>query len=82
MSQIIGNPNRGTTGIMLDIPPSGVGQITILTGVGDPNLANDAADSTAGVNSAGIGSLYLRQDGSTTTTLYVKTALPNTWTAK
>lgn len=41
--------------------------------------------SPEGVVTANIGSLYLRSDGSTSTTLYIKTAnngLPTGWTAK
>jgi hypothetical protein len=78
MPQVITPP---IAGIMLGIGPDGVGQIKILTGVGDPN--NSETDSSAGdVATAAIGSLFLRMDGSTSTSLYVKTALPNTWTAK
>jgi hypothetical protein len=61
--------------------------VKILFGAGDPNAQNIAP-----LQSAALGSLYLRTDGSTSTSLYVKTAtgidatsgLPNagTWTAK
>ena len=69
------------------INPSG-GATKILTGTGDPNLST--TDSSAGdLAGAGIGSIYLRMDGpSTSTCLYVKTgasspsALTGTWTAK
>jgi len=43
------------------------------------------AGSPEGIVAADIGSLYLRTDGSTSTTLYVKTAdagLATGWTAK
>jgi len=68
-------------GIQLAINPNG-GQVKILCGTGDPNIA--ATDSSAGdIASAGIGSLFLRMDGGASTTLYVRTAWPaNTWTAK
>lgn len=82
MSQLIGNPSRGTGGHMLGLGPGGVGQVLHLFGTGDPNLISDSSDVNPGVNSAAIGSLYSRLDGSTTTSLYVKTALPNTWTGK
>ena len=80
MSQKIGNPNRNTTGHFL--ATASAGPILILTGIGDPNTIADGNDVNAGVVSAVTGSLFLRQDGSTSTSLYVKTALPNTWTAK
>lgn len=52
------------------------GQVFIFAGPGTPEA----------VVPAPIGSLYLRTDGSTSTTLYVKTAgaatSPSTWTAK
>jgi hypothetical protein len=76
MSQIIGS-TPGVGGIQLGLGAGGVGQLVILTGPGDPNLSSDAT-----VVPAANGSLYLRVDGSTSTTLYVKTALPNVWTAK
>jgi len=77
MGIVIGNPGRGTTGIAL-----GKG-ILVLSGPGDPNNFNDAADFNPGVNSCGVGSLFLRTDGPDAThCFYVKTALPNTWTAK
>jgi hypothetical protein len=77
MPQVITPPLAGH---MLAINPNG-GQVKILTGSGDPNAA--ATDSSAGdIASAAVGSLFLRMDGSTSTTLYVKTATPNTWTAK
>jgi hypothetical protein len=58
----------------------------ILFGAGDPNSQNIAA-----LQNAAIGSLYLRTDGSTSTSLYVKeaqavdvhgNATQGTWTAK
>jgi hypothetical protein len=59
--------------------------VKILRGAGDPNSSTDG-----GVQSAGIGSLFLRTDGSTSTSLYVCTGTqPMTdfgvvalWTAK
>jgi len=79
MPQLIGNPKHATTGFQLALGPSGVGQVLILTGTDDPNTIDDSADvQNPGVNSAAIGSLYLRAG----TGLYVKSALPNTWTAK
>lgn len=67
---------------------SGSTRVKLLVGTGDPNLA--ATDSSVGdLLNAGIGSLYLRNDGFTTSTcLYVKTGLATggaptgTWTAK
>lgn len=75
------------SGIQLATNVSG-GQVKVLTGTGDPNLS--ATDSSAGdLANASIGSLYLRQDGSSTTTcFYVKTgatsgaAPTGTWTGK
>jgi hypothetical protein len=82
MPQVIGNPSRGTGGLMLGLGINGVGQVLDLFGPGDPNSVNDAADLNPGVNSAAIGSTFRRLDGSTNNTLYVKTALPNVWTPK
>jgi hypothetical protein len=67
---------------------SGGTRVRILVGTGDPNQSS--TDSSAGdLASAGIGSLYLRSDGSSATTcLYVKTgattvaAPTGTWTNK
>ncbi len=71
MPQVIAPPLGGLT----------MGPIGIFFGTGDPNDA--ATDNKPGdLAAAGVGSLYLRRDGSTSTTLYVKTALPSTWTAK
>jgi hypothetical protein len=78
VAQIVGNSSRGTTGIQLGLGPAGVGQMLVLMGQDDPNGINDASDLNPGVNSAAVGSLYLRAGVG----LYVKSALPNTWTAK
>jgi hypothetical protein len=68
-------------GIQLALGLNATGQVKILTGAGDPNAAS--TDSSAGdIANAATGSLFLRMDGSTSTTLYVKTGLPNVWTAK
>jgi hypothetical protein len=72
-------------GIQLGLGIDGIGQLKILGGAGDPNDA--ATDSTAGdLASAAVGSLFLRMDGSTSTSLYVKTTFTQggigTWTAK
>ena len=73
MPQVIAPPLAGFT--------MGSIGVKILAGSGDPNIA--ATDNSASdLSSSGIGSLFLRIDGSTSTTLYVKTALPNTWTPK
>jgi len=77
VSQIVGNAAAGIGGLMLGLGPGGVGQVVHLFGVGDPNANTDPS-----VLSACVGSLWSRLDGSTSTSLYVKTALPNTWTAK
>jgi hypothetical protein len=62
------------------------GNVRILYGTGDPNATIDQD-----VNSAGVGSLYLRRDGSTSTSLYVCTGTQTVanvgvnvalWTAK
>jgi hypothetical protein len=65
---------------------SGDGNVRIIYGTGDPNaLTNNF------INSAGVGSLYLRLDGSTSTSLYVCTGVQTVasigvniaaWTAK
>jgi hypothetical protein len=75
--QIVGNPSAGIGGQMLGLGPGGVGQLVHLFGSGDPNSATDPS-----VLTACVGSLWSRLDGSTSTSLYVKTALPNTWTTK
>ena len=85
MPQIIRPPLAGHD---LGFAASNNTRVKILVGTGDPNQA--ATDSSGGdLASAGIGSLYLRNDGaSTTTCLYVKTALggvsnpTGTWTNK
>lgn len=78
MSQIVGNPSAGIGGLMLGLGLNGVGQVVYLFAAGDPNANTDPS-----VASAAVGSLYSRLDGPDSThCLYVKTALPNTWTAK
>ena len=74
MPQVIGPP---LSGLDLGFAVAGGTRVKILAGTGDPNSA--ATDNASGdIASA----LFLRTDGSTSTSLYVKTALPNTWTAK
>jgi hypothetical protein len=68
------------SGIDLGFAVAGNTRVKILVAVGDPNVITDNASGD--VASAAVGSLFLRTDGSTSTSLYVKTALPNTWTAK
>jgi hypothetical protein len=76
MSQITGNPSANIGGLSLGAGVSG--PLVHLWGYGDPNANTDAS-----ITSAALGSLYSRLDGvSATTFLYVKTALPNTWTGK
>jgi len=83
VAQNIGNPARGTSGHMLGQGLNGVGQLCHLFGPGDPNTIADGNDSNPGVVSACVGSLYSRLDApSNVTALYVKTSLPNVWTAK
>jgi hypothetical protein len=78
MAQIVGNPSAGIGGHMLGLGLNGVGQLLHLFGSGDPNTITDPS-----VLSAAVGSLWSRLDApSTTTGLYVKTGLPNTWTNK
>jgi hypothetical protein len=78
MAQIIGNPSAGISGHMLGLGLNGVGQLVHLAGSGDPNANTDPS-----VASAAVGSLWSRLDGATSTScLYVKTAMPNVWTAK
>ena len=73
-------------GIQIALGLNGVGQVKVLTGVGDPNQST--TDSSAGdLSSAAVGSIYLRQDApDSTTALYVKTAFASgasgSWTAK
>ena len=77
MSQIIGNPSAGIGGIQLGLG-AGSAPLMHLFGQGDPNGITDAS-----VTSAAVGSLFSRSDGPDSThCLYVKTAAPNTWTAK
>lgn len=77
MAQITGNVAAGIGGMMLGLGANAVGQLVHLWGVNDPNTLTDNS-----IISAATGSLFSRLDGSTSTSLYVKTALPNTWTAK
>jgi hypothetical protein len=78
MPQIVGNPSAGIGGIQLGLGLGGVGQLVHLFAVGDPNVLTDAS-----ILSAAVGSLFSRLDGPDSThVLYVKTSLPNTWTAK
>jgi hypothetical protein len=78
MAQIIGNPTAGIGGFMPGLGVNGVGQVVHPFGSGDPNTITDES-----VTSAAVGSLWSRLDApSTTTALYVKTGLPNTWTGK
>jgi hypothetical protein len=57
------------------------GGLKILGGNGDPNAAS--SDNINGhLGACTVGSLFLRTDGaSASTVLYVKSALPNTWSA-
>ena len=52
--------------------------VYILRGAYDPNVAANLPAASV-VNTVALGSLFLRTD---TGTLYVKSAEPNTWTAK
>jgi hypothetical protein len=68
-------------GIDLGLAAASNTRVKLMVGTGDPNVA--ATDNVTGdLASCAVGSLYLRNDGSTSTSLYVKTALPSTWTAK
>jgi hypothetical protein len=78
MAQLVGNPSAGIGGHMLGLGLNGVGQVVHLFGSGDPNTVTDAS-----VTNAAVGSLWSRLDApSAVTALYVKTAMPNVWTAK
>ena len=78
MPQVIVPP---LSGIDLGFAAASNTRVKVVVGTGDPNVA--ATDNANGdLAACGIGSLYLRNDGSTSTSLYVKTALPSTWTAK
>jgi hypothetical protein len=56
--------------------------VFILRGPGDPNISS-TLPPTSEVNTVAVGSLWLRTDGPDSGhVLYVKTAQPNTWTAK
>ena len=56
--------------------------VRILAGAGDPNVAS-TDDKNGSIQSAGIGSLFLRSDAPDSThALFTKTSLPNTWTNK
>ncbi|MGH9517504.1 MAG: hypothetical protein ACRD3P_17690 [Terriglobales bacterium] len=74
------------SGIDLGFSAANNTRMRILAGTGDPN--SSATDSSAGdLASSAVGSLYLRNDGGASTSLYVKTALSTTggtgtWTAK
>lgn len=74
MSQIIGNPSRNTTGVMLSLGPGGIGQVLVLTGSADPGTINDGGDKNAGCVSAAPGSIFLRTNGM----LYLKST-DGTW---
>lgn len=62
MSQIV----NGHT-LLSPVPLPYQGTLSILYGVGTPNSSTDP-----GVLGAAVGSLYLRFDGATSTTLYVR----------
>jgi hypothetical protein len=56
--------------------------VYVLRGVGDPNVTSNLPP-TSNVGTIALGSLWLRTDAPDSThALYVKTAQPNTWTAK
>jgi len=75
---VVGNPSAGIGGVHLGLGLGQKGAVVILFGAGDPNAITDAS-----VLNAAVGSLWLRLDGGTSTTLYVRTAFPaNTWTPK
>jgi len=75
MAQTIGNPAAGIGGMQLGMGASG--PLVHLWATGDPNTRTDTS-----LTSASVGSLFSRFNDAADTTLYVKTALPNTWTAK
>jgi len=75
MPQITGNPAAGIGGMQLATGLAG--PLVHLWASGDPNTLTDNS-----VISAAVGSLFSRLDGSTSTSLYVKSAMPNTWTTK
>lgn len=59
----------------INTPPLYIGEVAIHSGTGTPE----------GVVIGNVGDLFLRTDGSTSTTLYVKTSTRNSktgWTAK
>jgi hypothetical protein len=72
MSQITGNPaanigglSLGLGGLVAGIPQ---GSLVILWSSGDPNTLG----AQKSIQQAAIGSVYLRLDGGTSTSLYVK----------
>jgi hypothetical protein len=74
-------------GIQLAVNVTTGTQVRIACGTGDPNLA--ATDSSASdLANASTGSIFLRLDGSTSTSLYVKTGVTSVsnptgvWTGK
>ena len=76
MSQIVGNPSAGVSGIQIGLGANRVGQVVWLCGTGDPANQTDPS-----VVNAAVGSLYTRLDGGASTTLYVREST-STWTAK
>jgi len=88
MSQIAGNPAAQPPigGMSLGVGPlvAGVpqGTLVFLWSSGDPNFLG----TQRSIQTASVGSLYLRLDGSASTVLYVKESfaagLSGTWNAK
>lgn len=76
MSQVIGNPNRGTGGHMV----GGAG-IYDLIGPTNPNNIADGTDQNVGVVQAGIGSTFRNVNGTAGSIFWVKVGMPNVWTA-
>jgi hypothetical protein len=74
--QVVGDINAGIGGVQLGLGP-GSTQVVQLFGSGDPNTIVSPC-----LVSASTGSTFLRVDGGTSTSFYVKTAQPQTWTAK
>lgn len=82
---MVGNVSQ-TLSIVIGQPGGfSAGQVRHFCGSGDPNAASDPDGTLA---ASAIGSLFSRVDGSTSTSLYVKTAAASasahtgTWTAK